>query len=178
MRMRTALILSATALFALTGCNSGVRQALGVDKTTPDEFRVVTIAPLSVPPEYNLTPPRPGELRAEDMFQDQQARRALFGDLSGTNASDAEVLFAARAGAADANPNVRAIIDGESAALIRKDESFANRVLFWRDNERLIAQGGDPIDPDDATAAIENVTGGGEVEIERRRTVRRKLPGL
>ncbi len=47
MRMRTALILSATALFALTGCNSGVRQALGVDKTTPDEFRVVTIAPLS-----------------------------------------------------------------------------------------------------------------------------------
>ncbi|WP_040705608.1 DUF3035 domain-containing protein [Oceanicaulis alexandrii] len=178
MRMRTALILSATALFALTGCNSGVRQALGVDKTTPDEFRVVTIAPLSVPPEYNLTPPRPGELRAEDMFQDQQARRALFGDLSGTNASDAEILFASRAGAADANPNVRAIIDGETASLIRKDQSFADRVLFWRDNERLVQQGGEPIDPDDATAAIEGVTGGGEVEIERRRTVRRKLPGL
>lgn len=178
MRMRTALILSATALFALTGCNSGVRQALGVDKTTPDEFRVVTIAPLSVPPEYNLTPPRPGELRAEDMFQDQQARRALFGDLSGTNASDAEILFASRAGAADANPNVRAIIDGETASLIRKDQSFADRVLFWRDNERLAQQGGEPIDPDAVTAAIESVTGGGEVEIERRRTVRRKLPGL
>ena len=178
MRMRTALILSATALFALTGCNSGVRQALSVDKTTPDEFRVVTIAPLSVPPEYNLTPPRPGELRTEDMFQDQQARRALFGDLSGTNASDAEILFASRAGAADANPNVRAIIDGETASLIRKDQSFADRVLFWRDNERLIQQGGEPIDPEDATAAIEGVTGGGEVEIERRRTVRRKLPGL
>lgn len=178
MRMRTALILSATALLALTGCNSGVRQALGVDKTTPDEFRVVTIAPLSVPPEYNLTPPRPGELRAEDMFQDQQARRALFGDMGSSNATDGEILFAARAGAADANPNVRAIIDGESASLIRKDASFANRVLFWRDEERLVAQGGQPLDPQDEADAIESVTGGGEVEIERRRSTRRKLPGL
>lgn len=178
MRMRTVLVVSAAALFGLTACTSGVRQAIGAEKTTPDEFRVVTIAPLSVPPEYNLVPPRPGELRAEDMFQDQQARRALFGDMSSNGASDGEILFAARAGAADANPNVRAIIDGESAALIRKDESFANRVMFWRDNERIIEQGGSPIDPEAETAAIETVTGGQDVEIERRRQSRRKLPGL
>jgi len=178
MRMRTALIVSAAALFGLTACTSGVRQALNAEKTVPDEFRVVTIAPLSVPPEYNLVPPRPGELRAEDMFQDQQARRALFGDMSASGATDAEILFASRAGAADANPNVRAIIDGETAALVRKDQGFANRVLFWRDDERLIEQGGDPLDPEAASAAIETVTGGGAVEIERRREIRRKLPGL
>ena len=44
---------------------------------------------------------------------------------------------------------------------VRKDESFANRILFWRDNERLIQQGGQPIDPAEETAAIETVTGGG-----------------
>jgi len=178
MRIHTVLIISITTLFGLSACNSGVRQALGVEKTVPDEFRVVTIAPLSVPPEYNLTPPRPGEPRPEDMFQDQQAQRALFGNLSVSDASDAEILFAARAGAADANPNIRAVIDGETAAVVRKDESFASRVLFWRDNERIIEQGGQPLNPEDEKEAIESVTGGGEVEIKRRRQTRRKRPGL
>lgn len=178
MRTRTVLTVSVCALLGATACTSGVRQALGAERTTPDEFRVVTIAPLTVPPEYNLIPPRPGELRAEDMFQDQQARRALFGDLSGSDATDAEILFAARAGAADADPNVRAIIDGESAALVRKNEGFANQVLFWRDDEQLVERGGQPIDPETERARIEAVTGGGEVEIEQRRNLRPKLPGL
>ena len=35
-----------------------------------------------------------------------------------------------------------------------------------------------PIDPEEERARIEAVTGGGEVEIERRRNIRPKLPGL
>ena len=155
-----------------------MRQALGSERSTPDEFRVVTIAPLTVPTEYNLRPPQPGELRAEDIFQDRQARRALFGDLDSSRASDGEILFAARAGAADANPDVRALIDGETAALVRKRESLADRVLFWRDTERLVNDQGEPLDPAAEEARIERVTGGGEVEIERRRSGRTKLPGL
>ncbi len=182
MRIANLLLVSAIALVGATACGSGVRQALGAERSTPDEFRVVTIAPLVVPPEYSLRPPRPGELRAEDIFQDRQAQRALFGDFEASNASDAEILLAARAGAADANPDVRALIDGETAALVRKDQSFADRILFWRDGEsgeqRVITERPAPIDPDDERQRIEAVTGGGEVEIERRRTVRPKLPGL
>jgi hypothetical protein len=180
MRVSAVIAVSMAALIGTSACTSGVRQALGAERTTPDEFRVVTIAPLTVPPEYALRPPRPGELRAEDIFQDRQAQRALFGDLEGSSATDAEILFAARAGAADANPDVRALIDGETAAIVRKDQGFADRILFWREGETMVVQGGDPepIDPEDERERIEAVTGGGDVEIVRRRNVRPKLPGL
>ena len=179
MRSRTLILTAAIALFGASACSSGVRQALGAEKTTPDEFRVVTIAPLTVPPEYNLRPPQPGELRPEDVYPDQQARRALFGDLDATEATDAEVLFAARAGAADANPNVRALIDGETAAVVRKNQGFADRILFWRDGTYTPrAAEPDALTPEEALERVEAVTGGGEVEIIRRRSVRNKLPGL
>ena len=63
--MRLNRVLVASALVAATGlglagCNS-TRNALGMTKVTPDEFRVVSKAPLVVPPEYALRPPAPGE---------------------------------------------------------------------------------------------------------------------
>lgn len=178
---QTLITLSALAVLVTTSaCTSGVRQALGAEKTVPDEFRVLTIAPLSVPPEYNLRPPEPGGLRPEDIFPDQQARRALFGDLGATTATDAEILLAARAGAGDANPNVRAIIDGETAAVVRKNESFSDRIMFWREGETQVIQTGEaePIDPAEEQRRIEAVTGGGQVIVGRPQTYRGKLPGL
>lgn len=184
--MRTSMLLltAAAVLVSTSACSSGVRQALGAEKTVPDEFRIMTIAPLSVPPEYNLRPPEAGGLRPEDIFPDQQARRAIFGDLQATTATDAEILLAARAGAGSANPNVRALIDGETAQVVRKDQSFANRILFWREDggETRVASGAsaesEPIDPEAERARIETVTGGQPVDIPRPRTVRSKLPGL
>ena len=145
----------------------------------PDEFRVVTIAPLTVPPEYSLRPPAPGQLRPEDIFPDQQARRALFGDFSSDNASRGEIILAARAGGADANPNVRALIDGETAAVVRKNEGFADRLMFWRpDSVASAADGAAPIDIEEERRRITEVTGGGEVTIVQPRRSGRKLPGL
>ena len=48
-RVMTAVILTA-AVAATAGCQS-TKQALGMSKVVPDEFRVVTMAPLVVPPE-------------------------------------------------------------------------------------------------------------------------------
>ena len=141
--MRTRLILTAVAaLLATSACSSGVRQALGAEKATPDEFRVVTIAPLSVPPE---------------------------------------ILLAARAGAGNANPNVRALIDGETAQVVRKETSFADRILFWRDGDGQVVGNQarpEPIDPQAEQERILSATGGGDVIIGRPETVRSKLPGL
>ena len=50
--------------FGLSGCNSA-GQALGITKVTHDEFRVVTKAPLTIPPDYSLRPPSPGEPRPQ-----------------------------------------------------------------------------------------------------------------
>ena len=47
---------------ALSGCDSSsVADTLGMSREAPDEFTVVSRPPLSVPPEFNLRPPRPGE---------------------------------------------------------------------------------------------------------------------
>ena len=52
-----ALALVAASATALTACgSSGV---LGRDR--PDEFAVARTAPLVIPPDYSLAPPRPGE---------------------------------------------------------------------------------------------------------------------
>jgi len=40
----------------LMGCE-GIRQATGAAKLPPDEFTVLTKAPLVLPPDYNLRPP-------------------------------------------------------------------------------------------------------------------------
>ena len=111
MRMRTALIAATTAAIALSGC-SNVSRALGAERSTPDEFRTVTIAPLTVPPEYNLRPPRPGEPRPDEIYPDQQARAALLGSQGAFEGSDAEALLVARANGGSADPFIRSIIDG------------------------------------------------------------------
>lgn len=51
-----------TGLMLLAACGSGeVRSTLGLNRSTPDEFKVVSRPPLSVPPEFYLRPPTPGE---------------------------------------------------------------------------------------------------------------------
>ena len=44
---------------SLMGCEN-IRQATGSAKLPPDEFTVLTKAPLVLPPDYNLRPPQPG----------------------------------------------------------------------------------------------------------------------
>ncbi|WP_300541934.1 DUF3035 domain-containing protein [Maricaulis sp.] len=180
MRLRTALLAAATASIALSGC-SGVSQALGGNRVTPDEFRTVTIAPLTVPPEYNLRPPRPGEARPDEIYPDQQARAALLGASSGFEGSDAEALLVARAGGGGADPFIRSIIDGETAGVVRKSRGFADQILFWRDGSYNPPPDATPLDPEAEAERQERIlgaTGGGEVEIERDRRLLPKLPGL
>ena len=45
----------------VSGCSS-TSKALGMTKVTPDEFRVVTKAPLVLPPDYSLRPPGCGSI--------------------------------------------------------------------------------------------------------------------
>ncbi len=53
---------AAGLLLAAAGC-SGAKEALGLVQDPPDEFRVVSRAPLAIPPDFTLRPPRPGEAR-------------------------------------------------------------------------------------------------------------------
>ena len=55
-----------------------MREQLGLNKSSPDEFKVVSRAPLSIPPEFNLRPPQPGQARPQEGTVQQQARTAIF----------------------------------------------------------------------------------------------------
>lgn len=142
--IRLTLLIAAVALSA-TGCSS-LRGWMGADKTPPDEFRVVTRAPLSLPPDYGLVAPQPGAPRpqetdaresARQIVVDRQGGRATqkpdIAALQGRNPGEAALLR--RAGVAEVDPNIRATINRESSKLAQADNTFVNRLMFWRSKE-------------------------------------------
>ena len=182
-------VIVATALVAaagLAGCQS-TQKALGMSKVTPDEFRVVTKAPLVVPPDYALRPPAPGEPRPQELQPESAARNALLGQREGEQRTDGEKLLVAKAGADKADPLVRYVVDDEFGDLAHKEKSFADRVMFWKDGKEAPSQAvtaaaadnvAAPIDPAAEEAKVKALTGGGQVVIAREKQTRIKLPGL
>lgn len=177
--MRHVVKISALALLGLsvTGCASASKR-LGLTKAAPNEFNILTKAPLVVPPEYNLRPPRIGESSAENNYSQEAARKALVGDIDDAEPSQGEIMLLAKSGAARANPEIRVVIDGENS-VERKTAGFANRVLFW-ENGSVKTPDGAPLDAEAEARrqkAIDAATGGDLVTISRRPGTS-KLPGL
>ena len=69
------MLLCAAAL-ALAGCASGeVRDTLGLTRAAPDEFKVVSRPPLSVPPDFTLRAPEPGAAPRAEVDTETKASR-------------------------------------------------------------------------------------------------------
>jgi hypothetical protein len=186
--MRADRLIAAAAILAvaggLSGCGS-TKRALGMTKVTPDEFRVVTKAPLVVPPDYGLRPPSPGEPRPQELQPESAARNALLGQREGEMRSDGEKLLANKAGADKADPLIRYVVDDEFGDVAHKDKSFADRVLFWRSDKTesaTPAAAGDnrsaPVDAQAEDERLKALTGGKPVVIQREGGSKIKLPGL
>lgn len=179
--LRSTYLYSALGCAALivTGCTSTSR-ALGLEKSAPNEFNILTKAPLIVPPEYNLRPPAIGASSAENNYTQKSAREALLGDIDATEPSNGEIALMARAGVNRANQEIRLEIDGVNS-VERKSESFTDRVLFWQNGQLFDAQGNPaPLDAETEARRLESVnsaTGGGQVTISKR-PGGAKLPGL
>lgn len=84
-----ALAASAAALL-LAGC--GARDALA-GRDRPDEFAVARNAPLVVPPDFTLAPPRPGQPQPVADSR-TQALEALFGGPAPRSESERQLLDA------------------------------------------------------------------------------------
>lgn len=134
MPCRTRRLLAAAAcLLALTACE-GAKRELGLVKRAPDEFAVVKRAPLAMPPDYSLRPPRPGAPRPQEMVNGDQGRAAVFGtsgeeayQSSGESGGESALLQAA--GAAGAGPQIRDIVDREAADAPARDKPVAEKLL-------------------------------------------------
>lgn len=150
------LVGIAGLVLALGACE-GVKNQLGLTKQSPDEFRVVARAPLTMPPDFALRPPEPGAVRPQEGTPAQQARDAVFqtgqnetstpdaalgprtasaGQVDGqTGKSPGERSLLRKAGAVDIDPEIRALVNRESESL-RDDPGFLQTLVFWREAER------------------------------------------
>ncbi len=127
----------------LGGCDSA-KEVIGLRKQVPDEFAVVTRAPLSIPPQFGLRPPKPGTARPQETTPTRKARTILLGNSSrkGQDAAVAsgkfsrgEAAFLKRAGALNVDSSIRQKVNVESSALADADKSVLRKVIFWQDPE-------------------------------------------
>jgi len=135
-RNLTRVALFGFSAMALSACGSSLSDTLGYGKEAPDEFAIVTKAPLVIPPDYSLRPPRPGAPSPRETSPSALAQAALLGTMAngqgGAQPSAGEVALLTNAGALNADPAVRDLIDDETRALKQKDERFISEVLFWQ----------------------------------------------
>lgn len=179
--MIVAAFLVGGSLLA-SGCEQA-RDAVGLEKRPPDEFSVVTRAPLSIPPDFGLRPPAPGTKRPQEQSVRNQARDILLRESArnGRSAAQAatqsgkfskgEVALLSRAGALGADPTIRNVVNRESSALVEANENFFDKVFFWQE----VDPAGTIVDPEKESRrlrearAIGEPPNKGEVPVIKRR---------
>jgi hypothetical protein len=174
--------LIAAMVLALSAC-SDVQEQLGLTKQSPDEFKVVSQAPLTLPPDYTLRPPEPGIPRPQEGTTSQQAKNAVFrlqqpqaGTLEPKLESDdrslGELSLLKAAGADQTDPNIRRLIDAETQRLNTESEDFLEALVFWRDPQApgIIVDANEEAKRLRENAALgKSVTAGETPTIERKR---------
>jgi len=111
-KLHTVLVLaSASALLA--GCGSGGGL---FNRSRPDEFAVQRQAPLVVPPDFALAPPRPGAPRPTDSNLQQQTLDALFGGTAPRSAVEQNAI--SRAG--NPAPGIRSTVGDPATNTVAK----------------------------------------------------------
>jgi hypothetical protein len=129
------LIAPAARVLLLGGCSDfSLSRAFGLVHDTPDEFTVVTRAPLSMPPDYTLRPPQPGAPRPTEQSARSLAESALVpqaalgGSRAGMSPGQAALVRDAGGGAP---ADIRRRVDQE-ALLASSDDGFIDKILYWR----------------------------------------------
>ncbi len=157
-RPRMGVAALAILLLGLSACDTLKEQA-GLTKKVPDEFTIITKAPLVMPPDFSLRPPRPGASGPQEVAprdaarsallssgrggkatagQAQQAGRNVLAGAAGKDtkgkakAAGAELTLLRKAGALDTDPSIRQLVNRETSVLAEKDASFTDRLLFWK----------------------------------------------
>lgn len=169
-----ALCLGLLAAGLVSGCGD-TRRALGWEKSTPDEFKVISRAPLSLPPDYALRPPQPGAVRPQEQSIPQRAIAAVTGspvaDRGNADASVGENALLTKVGADRVNPNIREVVDRESTILANSDATLLDKLMFWRKPEDLSPV----VDPERETQRMrENAALGRPVNEGDTPTIRRR----
>lgn len=116
-------ILSVVIITSLgLGACGTMRELSGLDKKTPDEFRVLSKPPLVMPPDFNLRPPRAGEPAPQQLTSSAQAINALFPGRTTLPpaASAGENALTRKVGANSVSPNIRSVVSDDETIVVEK----------------------------------------------------------
>jgi hypothetical protein len=138
----TPVTLLALGAMTLGGC-SAFENFGGAKKVSPDEFKIVSHSPLTMPPNADLRPPRPGEPRPQEVSPADQAKEALSPTLAGRvqqqqaakegTAGDAsERALVAKASKGGVDPNIRSEVNRETRTIANQDQGFIDSLIFWQ----------------------------------------------
>jgi hypothetical protein len=182
-----ALVLAAPSL----GACQNAKEMMGLTKRSPDEFQVVSRAPLSMPPDFSLRPPSPGAPRPQEGTTQDQAKSIITGYSERQLAPDqipsigdgekvatesaGESAFLQSAGIAGVDPNIRKLVDQETNQDEANSTSFLDDLIFWRKPEPY----GTVVDPAAEQKRLqENQALGKPVDAGETPIIERKQKGL
>jgi hypothetical protein len=141
-RFTAAVLLTGATVF-LSGCDTNkLSRTFGFTRDAPDEFTVTTRAPLSMPPDFALRPPRPGAPRPQEQSEARQAEEALVPQIA-LGTPQAGMSAGQQALVQQAGPSAPADIRQELAQDRRSEQAnqgLVDRLLFWRkpDNQAVL----------------------------------------
>ncbi|MGE0415309.1 MAG: DUF3035 domain-containing protein [Acetobacteraceae bacterium] len=130
------LLLAAGSVALLAGCSSsGLTRTFGLTRDAPDEFAVTTQAPLSMPPDFMLRPPRPGAARPQQQSERLQAEESLVPQVALTGPptgapSPGQSALLQETGPPVSN-EIRQQVD-QDARMAASSDGFLDKVLYWR----------------------------------------------
>ena len=181
------LTCAAVAGLMLGGC-SAFENLGGGKKVSPDEFKIVSHSPLTMPPNAELRPPRPGEPRPQETSPADQAKEALSPTLAGRvqakaqpgaapkgapgDASEAALVAKASTGGVD--PNIRSQVNRDTRTLAEKDNTFIDSLIFWQDKPTP----GVIVDPEKEQQRIRDAQATGQPSKAATPTIERRKRGL
>src|SRR5689334_21743603 len=130
----TPVTLLAFGAMALGGCGA-LENFGGQKKVSPDEFKIVSHSPLTMPPNADLRPPEttPADQAKEALSptlagrtqQQAAAKQPAVGDAS-------ERALVAKASKGGVDPNIRSQVNRETRTIADQDKGFMDSLIFWQ----------------------------------------------
>jgi hypothetical protein len=139
--MKIRFLFALLLISLLSGCGEDVKQKLGIQRKSPDAFSVISNPPLSIPPDFELRPPLEEKSYSKSHIQAQEPSHAAKEVLLGTKGSSSksapsygENALLQKAGAGEADPNIKSILTEDAKKEQKKSGGL--KKLFGKKEER------------------------------------------
>jgi hypothetical protein len=170
----------------------------GAKKVSPDEFRIVAQAPLAMPPNADLRPPRPGAPRPMGQTPMDEARTIVTGvggdqgaappaagqpargrgrvapQPTGTSAAEAALLTKVGSSGSSVDPDIRSKVNRESRIIADSNHSLIDSLIFWQDT----APPGVVLDPGKEQQRLRESQAAGTAPTGNTPTIERRRRGI